>query len=622
MSEDWKNQEAVGRIRLTFPAGLIGKALDAPGLPLDPQIRALLENRFGREFTAVRVHSDAAAAAAAEAICASAFTVGSHIVFSQGRYEPETRKGLWLLAHELAHVVQQEAGLGFAPIGATDVFALERAADLAADTVAQGDALPAAFAFGTAPYGAVLRHIDKTFPQCPGTPIDAGDELIWRAANQAIESKYKGATGHQEDAILVGSDFERIQQIALPRGAPNSRFGNLLLQELRGLVNQNKPDIVDFRNRKFYEIKTLTYAAQGFNQVSDLYRKTEEIRRKYAWDTEPPWVQDHENWYPPHVIEFPLDLTIPATLGKIVCTQATDYTRWPGLILYDVREITSRRRRQQPAVRYELQAFEPNYMEFARLFRAQLPKTVRFFDPDSPDYVIIVPREFFTLDLVRLKARKEWESIRMKLPYFADTRNEEVLENRINWTIIMVLVAGGAAPVTAEAFAGVAVAAAPEVGTGVGTVVVAEAGAETGGIEVVVASRAGAASLQSTIIAPPAVVSEVSAASATALLAQFATPAVKAATALAGAVLVIGNAKKVWASPVGDVTIDPDRFVAMRAVPINDFTAVAGVQTGYSTGMSNDVCLSREAIKKNFGLGTKVLYDNVAHFIMGWLTVT
>ena len=77
-----------------------------PGRPLDPEARALLEPRFGRDLGAVRVHDDAEAAEAARAVEARAFTVGNDVVFSPGQYAPGTPAGQRLLAHELAHMVQ------------------------------------------------------------------------------------------------------------------------------------------------------------------------------------------------------------------------------------------------------------------------------------------------------------------------------------------------------------------------------------------------------------------------------------------------------------------------------------------------------------------------------------
>ncbi|HEX6938800.1 MAG TPA: DUF4157 domain-containing protein [Longimicrobiales bacterium] len=77
------------------------------GAPLDGAQRAFFEPRFGYDFRDVRIHTDAAAGAAALGLGARAFTFGRDIAFAPGEYEPGTREGRKLLAHELTHVVQQ-----------------------------------------------------------------------------------------------------------------------------------------------------------------------------------------------------------------------------------------------------------------------------------------------------------------------------------------------------------------------------------------------------------------------------------------------------------------------------------------------------------------------------------
>ncbi len=66
-----------------------------------------MESRFRHDFSRIRVHTDERASASAHAIGAPAYTVGPHVAFGAGRYAPETGAGRQLLAHELAHVVQQ-----------------------------------------------------------------------------------------------------------------------------------------------------------------------------------------------------------------------------------------------------------------------------------------------------------------------------------------------------------------------------------------------------------------------------------------------------------------------------------------------------------------------------------
>jgi hypothetical protein len=84
--------------------------LGVGGRPLHPQIRAEMESRFNHDFSGVEVHTDAKAADSAQALLSRAYTVGNKVVFGSGRYAPETWEGKRLLAHELAHVVQQTPG--------------------------------------------------------------------------------------------------------------------------------------------------------------------------------------------------------------------------------------------------------------------------------------------------------------------------------------------------------------------------------------------------------------------------------------------------------------------------------------------------------------------------------
>ena len=75
-----------------------------------------MESGFGRSFADVRVHTDGAAAHSAAALDAHAYTSGRELVFAHGRYDPGTPAGRRLLAHELAHVVQQRRSPSPGPI--------------------------------------------------------------------------------------------------------------------------------------------------------------------------------------------------------------------------------------------------------------------------------------------------------------------------------------------------------------------------------------------------------------------------------------------------------------------------------------------------------------------------
>jgi hypothetical protein len=83
--------------------------LASPGHPLDSDARAFMEPRLGRSLGDVRIHDDAQAASSAALVRARAYTVGRHVVFGAGEHTA-SESGRRLLAHELAHVVQQDSG--------------------------------------------------------------------------------------------------------------------------------------------------------------------------------------------------------------------------------------------------------------------------------------------------------------------------------------------------------------------------------------------------------------------------------------------------------------------------------------------------------------------------------
>jgi len=108
------------------------------GRPLSGSVRARMERGFGQSLSGVRLHTDSVAARLTHSFSAKAFTIGSDIAFGAGQYRPDSIAGDALLAHELAHAIQQGGGaqgatgpLPIEPAGG----ALERQADTAAARV-------------------------------------------------------------------------------------------------------------------------------------------------------------------------------------------------------------------------------------------------------------------------------------------------------------------------------------------------------------------------------------------------------------------------------------------------------------------------------------------------------
>ncbi len=552
-------------------------AADVPGsegLPLEAALRADLEARFHRDIGRVRIHADESAASSAEALGSDAFTYGSDIVFAKGRFAPETDEGMWLLCHELAHVVQQSMA-DFGPASQPAGF-LERQADEVADIVASGRPLPADFAFHAASR-TIQRHVG---PVCPGTTVSATDRTIWMPANEAIEMAYKNdlKTG-PVSALFFGSQFETGRDVLPPAGVPNRKFAVTLLRNLRGLVHQRRPDIIDFKLRVMYEIKTVRYAQDGLIQAGSYYTIADEIRREHAFSSEPPWRAEYATWYPPHILPFPTD-----TLRTIVCTQATDYKRYPAVILYDVRKLSEderRKRRMKKVKAHRLVDHEPEFGELLPRLKSEMDQKVLEFDPENPEYVIIVPRRFY-LDWQKMKTDQMVDKMRVPLPPFLDKRNPIGQFRSIGWTVI---------GITAAAYATLYVVA----GASLLAPVAAGGAAAAGGGAAAAGGGGGAA------VIPLA-----------AFRALSSAPAAKPLAEAAGVLIVLGT--------IGDARAESptvSEVSSIRAVPVSDFRSRNGVQTAkserspFDTGF--DVC---QETSGKFEIHTEVMFDGEPHYII------
>jgi hypothetical protein len=117
----------------------------SPGEPLDHEVQRQVESQFPEDLSAVRVHTDVEAASSTEALGTRAYTAGRDIYFAKGMYAPKSPEGRHLLAHELAHVVQQDrttessASLGEVS-KSTD--AAESEAETVAHATARGERAP------------------------------------------------------------------------------------------------------------------------------------------------------------------------------------------------------------------------------------------------------------------------------------------------------------------------------------------------------------------------------------------------------------------------------------------------------------------------------------------------
>lgn len=77
---------------------------------MDNDTQSFMQSRFGADFSNVKIHTDNEAVRMSRELNAKAFTKGNDIYFNEGQYQPDSESGKHLLAHELAHVVQQNNG--------------------------------------------------------------------------------------------------------------------------------------------------------------------------------------------------------------------------------------------------------------------------------------------------------------------------------------------------------------------------------------------------------------------------------------------------------------------------------------------------------------------------------
>ncbi len=96
--------------RATLTSRHVARAAASSGAPLPAALRDRFESSLGADLGGVRVHTGEASATAADALGARAYAIGNDIHFAGGQYDPQSDRGQWLIAHEVAHTVQQANG--------------------------------------------------------------------------------------------------------------------------------------------------------------------------------------------------------------------------------------------------------------------------------------------------------------------------------------------------------------------------------------------------------------------------------------------------------------------------------------------------------------------------------
>jgi hypothetical protein len=198
---------------------IVHDVLHSPGHSLDTGTRALMESGFGHDFSRVRVHTDARAAESAGAVNALAYTVGNDVVFAGGQYAPSTNTGRKLLAHELAHTIQQGDSTASPPhtlevSGSEDT--LEEKAEHAAQLFANHQ--PVSVAAGTGPRLARQKGgEEKEKPEAKAPDSAVGPSATGTQA-QAAQAGQSSASASSSVTIPTCTSTAVNQWIKDPKG--------------------------------------------------------------------------------------------------------------------------------------------------------------------------------------------------------------------------------------------------------------------------------------------------------------------------------------------------------------------------------------------------------------------
>jgi hypothetical protein len=219
---------------------IVHDVLNSPGQPLDKSTRDFFEPRFGYDFSHVRLHADEHAAESARAVRAQAYTVGSDVVFGSSHYSTHSDGTRKLLAHELAHVVQQSGG----------------------GTVSDRDQEGSSLNLRTSEE-SVQRQCSASpcppvpipLPSLPPTPQQAEVCLQEQYAATHPNAKLGISLGLNAGWMgLTGKDLPERQALTCLKGGTTAKAGPNFTAKHGMYAAQ--PDIWDFASRTMYEVTT------------------------------------------------------------------------------------------------------------------------------------------------------------------------------------------------------------------------------------------------------------------------------------------------------------------------------------------------------------------------------
>ena len=342
----------------------VGRTLDSPGRSLDSATRNYMEPLFGRDFSNVRVHNDSQAAASARDVDARAYTVGDHITFAGGEYRPHTPEGQALLAHELAHTVQQSGLQRQSADMSVDTAVnspLEREANAAANAVLRGErptsvvGRPARSAVQRAPWGGCPYTaapdkgvVSASSPDIYNLAEDAmvawaykergrgnittNKEPLGTVKEEGAEKQMKEVAAdkfhrHEYKKLITTVDPKKAQGLADEASQSPTGTASMEVEPQGALL---RPDITDWNAREVYDVTTDKQAQKKIEKVQMYVDKLNAIRLSHNLGGDP--------WRPGTTLNKPTPDLLSFAFNKStikICFGSTDLQARPGVLSYE-----------------------------------------------------------------------------------------------------------------------------------------------------------------------------------------------------------------------------------------------------------------------------------------------
>jgi hypothetical protein len=270
---------------LTAPP-IVDDVLAESGGPLDAATRGFMESRFGHDFSRVRVHTDARAAESARAVHASAYTVGNHLVFAAGTYQPSTSAGQRLLAHELVHTIQQ---------GATQRAGSDKAVSSATKPQLQRYPVPASLACNE-----VVDWLNSNSPYAPEWAETRCNYSFNGQANVATTTQPDGTVkadvrGNNKMSVSVSCPIDRPEWS--PSNRPNQAAEVAAWRAMRATLDQHEAAHRSigqtWRATLEGRYRAVNFSVTGADQAEAMANASAELTsRKDSWGADAQAAQD------------------------------------------------------------------------------------------------------------------------------------------------------------------------------------------------------------------------------------------------------------------------------------------------------------------------------------------